>query len=258
MQVQKSTASVLSYCWLMMFFLLFALVVLISVTAVSLCKFKKAQFELLWTCIKKLLIGWKKHRFELLSPNMDSTLSQLNVGPFIGPYRMVLLYLWALFQSGKGWILEKAVWPCNLTEGAWCVGGDFNEVLYSEDKNGRRTSKPKLGNFMNGSPFLPLLTSPSRISSTLNIISIHKPLCSKIDRFFASIQWLDRFSNTSLRGLPRPVSDHCPLLLDMDLFKDGPIPFKFENMWPRHRSFKQNVKEWWEEDVSARWAGLKL
>lgn len=42
------------------------------------------------------------------------------------------------------------------------------------------------------------------------------------------------------------------------MWKDGPSPFRFENMWLRHKSFKQNVKSWWEKDISARWAGLKL
>lgn len=27
----------------------------------------------------------------------------------------------------------------NLTEGSMCIGGDFNEVLHSEDRNGRRS-----------------------------------------------------------------------------------------------------------------------
>lgn len=29
-------------------------------------------------------------------------------------------------------------------------------------------------------------------------------------------------------------------------------------MWLRHHSFKQNVKSWWDEEVTEKWAGLKI
>lgn len=35
----------------------------------------------------------------------------------------------------------------NLTDGVWCVGGDFNKVLYSEGRNGRRSSYIQMRNF---------------------------------------------------------------------------------------------------------------
>lgn len=35
----------------------------------------------------------------------------------------------------------------NLTEGNWCIGGDFNEVLYSEDRKGRSSSNSQRRNF---------------------------------------------------------------------------------------------------------------
>lgn len=79
--------------------------------------------------------------------------------------------------------------------------------------------------------------------------------CSKLDRFFASQQWLEIFLRNSPKGLPRPISDHCPLLLDMDKSKNGPQLFRFENMWPRHQSSKQNVKSWWEEATAGKWRG---
>lgn len=35
----------------------------------------------------------------------------------------------------------------NFKEGAWCIGGDFNEVLYSADRNGKRGSNAQKRNF---------------------------------------------------------------------------------------------------------------
>ena len=46
--------------------------------------------------------------------------------------------------------------------------------------------------------------------------------------------------------LPRPVSDHCPILLDCGEIRTGKSPFKFDNMWLRVDSFMDKIKEWWQ------------
>ena len=48
------------------------------------------------------------------------------------------------------------------------------------------------------------------------------------------------------RTLPRPVSDHCPVLLDSDGIKSGPSPFRLENMWLKVVGFKDLLRGWWQ------------
>lgn len=38
---------------------------------------------------------------------------------------------------------------------------------------------------------------------------------------------------------PKPVSHHCPILLDGDPIV-GPSPFRFEKMWIQHKEFNKN------------------
>lgn len=59
---------------------------------------------------------------------------------------------------------------------------------------------------------------------------------------------------TSHKGLQRPVSDHCPILLGTELPKEGPHPFRSEGMWVRHRNFEENVQIWWSESNIQGWA----
>lgn len=109
---------------------------------------------------------------------------------------------------GKDEIWTELFDHSNLTEGAWYVGGDFNEVLYSEDRNGR-TSNVQIRKFHEWVAILALVDIPIKNRQyTWSNFRAQVP-CSK-KHFFTSIQWLDRFPNTSLRGLPHPVSDHCP------------------------------------------------
>ena len=46
--------------------------------------------------------------------------------------------------------------------------------------------------------------------------------------------------------LPRPVSDHCPILLDSNGVRTGPSPFRFEVMWLKYAGFKEILKGWWQ------------
>ena len=68
---------------------------------------------------------------------------------------------------------------------------------------------------------------------------------SRLDRFLFSSVWENRFSGVVQCILPRPVSDHFPILLDGGGIRSGPTPFWFENMWLKAEGFKELLKSWW-------------
>ncbi|XP_028121376.1 uncharacterized protein LOC114318641 [Camellia sinensis] len=79
---------------------------------------------------------------------------------------------------------------------------------------------------------------------------------SRIDRFLLSPEWLQMF-NFKLWGLPRKVSDHCPILLMEDERDWGPTPFRFLNAWTLHPKFRSFVENTWLEANVVGWAGFK-
>lgn len=57
---------------------------------------------------------------------------------------------------------------------------------------------------------------------------------SRMDRAFVNDLWLEKWQDTSLRGLPRSISDHCPIILSTRESDWGPRPFWFINAWTSH------------------------
>ncbi|RVW20242.1 hypothetical protein CK203_110272 [Vitis vinifera] len=70
---------------------------------------------------------------------------------------------------------------------------------------------------------------------------------ARLDRFLVSPSWLDKFSGVIQRKLPRPVSDHFPILLEGGGLRRGPSPFRFENMWLKVEGFLDLIRSWWRE-----------
>ena len=88
---------------------------------------------------------------------------------------------------------------------------------------------------------LPLFGGPFTWSGGANNQTL-----SRLDRFLVNEGWDCRFSHSRQSVLPRPVSDHFPILLEGGGLRNGPSPFRFENMWLKVEGFKDLLKAWWE------------
>ncbi|RVX01885.1 Transposon TX1 uncharacterized 149 kDa protein [Vitis vinifera] len=71
---------------------------------------------------------------------------------------------------------------------------------------------------------------------------------ARLDRFLVSPNWIDQYSRATQRRLPRPTSDHFPILLEGGGLRRGPYPFKFENMWLKAEGFKELIEGWVEKN----------
>ena len=128
----------------------------------------------------------------------------------------------------------------------WCIVGDFNVVRFPvETSNGRQmstTMREFLG-FIEEFEFV----DPPLGGGTFTWSGGERgSLNARLDRFLFSGDWEERVSGAMQFLLPRPVSDHWPIMFDCGGMRTGKNPFRFENMWLRVEGFMDMFKEWWQ------------
>ena len=194
-----------------------------------------------------ILVFWDTSKLELLEAEighfsvtcMFKNVEDGFLWAFTGVYGPVKRCKRELFWEELGSV--KGLW-----EGPWCIGGDFNMVLSPNDRilDCRLShSMRRFNEVLNelGLRDLPLQGGPFTWRGGHN-----NQRMSRLDRFLVTTDWENQFSNVTQRTLPRPVSDHCPVLLDSDGIKTGPSPFWFENMWLKFAGFKDILRDWWQ------------
>ncbi|XP_028104872.1 uncharacterized protein LOC114303894 [Camellia sinensis] len=137
----------------------------------------------------------------------------------------------------------------------WCLAGDLNEIRHMGERVGcvrRDRGMRHLNEFIDKCELndLPLL---GRSYTWCNSQEAQK--WSRIDRIMLSPEWLVHFK-MKLWGLPRLISDHCPLLMMEDERDWGPKPFRFINAWTLHPNFSHFFTSCWENSTASGWAGF--
>ncbi|KAL1555389.1 hypothetical protein AAHA92_11138 [Salvia divinorum] len=136
-----------------------------------------------------------------------------------------------------------------LTDGLpWLVGGDFNTFLTEEERQGGTAERH--GEMMDFADaiadcqlFDPGFDGPSFTWS-------RNGLWERLDRVLLGEHWTTVFAATRVTHLPRILSDHAPLLVRCQASLQVPRPsFRFQNMWTRHHTFKEEIARAWTADT---------
>lgn len=167
-------------------------------------------------------------------------------------------YLWKTLTDGMEWVgtglygptideLRHGLWDelrsvCQKWGLPWYVFGDFNVFLFPSERRGciRLTS-----HMMDFSDFIEeshLVDLPLGGEQYTWCSGSENPSMSRIDRFFISADWEDSYPDISQKLLPRPLSDHYTILLELGSMLQGKIPFRFENMWLKTEGFVERIQ----------------
>ena len=143
-------------------------------------------------------------------------------------------------------------------DGAWCIGGDWNIVRFPSEKSraGSTTEDMKsVSDWINSQALVDL---PLKGASFTWSNHQSSPTLSRLDRFLVSNEWLDLYPEVCQLALPKVASDYCPIMLDSNLDRWGPTPFRFELMWLEEKNFTEKIRGWWREMKIEGWAGYRL
>ncbi|KAL7175699.1 hypothetical protein ACSBR2_029314 [Camellia fascicularis] len=139
----------------------------------------------------------------------------------------------------------------------WCVGRDFNEIRFLSERKGCSRIEKEMKEFNELVEQLELTDLPTLGRQYTWCNALEGDRWSRIDRFLLDSPLLERFSFEQW-GLPRTISDQCPILLKEDDRDWGYKPFKFINAWTKHPTFLAEVKKIWEDTQVTRWARFRL
>ncbi|RVW33139.1 putative ribonuclease H protein [Vitis vinifera] len=161
------------------------------------------------------------------------------------------------FSQMSGFQIE-GLSPSKMAKVCECVGGDFNVIRRRSEKldgSGFTSSMRDFDGFIRECE---LHDPPLRNASFTWSNMQESPVCKRLDRFLYSNESELSFPQSLQEVLPRWTSDHWLIVLDTNPFKWGPTPFRFENMWLQHHSFKECSSSWWREFVGNGWEGHKF
>jgi hypothetical protein len=127
----------------------------------------------------------------------------------------------------------------------WCVFGDFNVVRYPSEQRGCSRISPSMVEFSNFIESQYLVDLPLMGGSYMWCNRAATPSMSRIDRILVSTEWEEQYPDVVQKLLPKPISDHNPILLEAGGMARGKSSFKFENMWLKAPSFVNKVRAWW-------------
>ena len=129
----------------------------------------------------------------------------------------------------------------------WCMGGDFNISRFSNEWNREGRITGSMRHFSQVIDDLELKDFLVLGGQFTWKGGLHNCIMARLDKFLVSEEWDYLFGGVRQSILPRPTSNHFPILLEGSRsLSKGPSPFRFENMWIKEEGFKDIIRDWWQ------------
>ena len=133
-----------------------------------------------------------------------------------------------------------------LWEDPWFLGGDLNVVKFPGERNRVGGLTGPMRRFSQVIDDLELKDLALRGGYFTWKGGLDNQRMARLDRFLVSEEWDNYFRGVIQSILPKPTSDHSPILLKGGgRLNRGPMPFRFENMWLQANGFHNLIAGWW-------------
>lgn len=152
-----------------------------------------------------------------------------------------------MFLIEEVWHQLKSLKSCAHLN--WLCIGDFNQVLTKDEKlSFHQGSIVGAHLFQQVVAELQLcdLAVTGQKFTWMNNREDANFVMERLDKVFASVEWVNRYPLYSLRNLPIICSDHGPIILNLEVqgsFRKR--PFRFKRMWLTHSSCREMIQQAW-------------
>ncbi|KAM6569088.1 hypothetical protein CsatB_017073 [Cannabis sativa] len=200
----------------------------------------------------RIIVAWNPFSYSVNILNCTSQLIHLLVATLDGKHRFYVTFVYA-FNKLKG---RKMLWSDlkNIaTHEPWMVMGDFNEILFKEERMGEMVKYNAANDFIDcvGICQLKDIKFGGSYYTWNNKRQGSDRICSKIDRVLANQKWLDNFPNAEAIFSAEGLFDHTPTIVSMyHEILSGKKPFNYFRMWTSHSRYAEIVKGVWQQIIS--------
>ncbi|XP_074278681.1 uncharacterized protein LOC141602277 [Silene latifolia] len=133
--------------------------------------------------------------------------------------------------------------------GPWAVFGDFNNVLFPDERIGTDISWAEIKHFQDTCHACGLVTVKT-IGNFFTWNNKHEAgsrVFSRIDRVLGNDDWGIEFPDCVAKFLPEGLYDHSPCIITLrEQYDRCPRPFKYFNMWALADDFMDVISHTWE------------
>ncbi|KAK1293051.1 hypothetical protein QJS10_CPB17g00611 [Acorus calamus] len=199
----------------------------------------------------RIWVLWQDNLMDLIIISSSEQFVHCKASPVDGsaPFFFTAVYASNNFSDRLSLWHDLEVLALQSPSSPWIIGGDFNEIQFSNEKVGGRSIHSRHASRFNQcieKCHLNDLRSIGGLFSWSN--NQDNRIACKLDRALVNIHWTSSYSNSFIQVLSPGLSDHSPLLVtSRPPIPGGPRPFKYFQMWESHPDFSALVHDSWQK-----------
>ena len=152
-------------------------------------------------------------------------------------------------HSKRGVVWQKLRNMKNIPHPNWQCIGDFNQILSREEKlsfsQGTIVGVDLFQQVISELQLCDLVATGQRFT-WMNNRKEDEFVMERLDRAFASVEWVNTYPHYALKNHPIIRSNHGPILLDFKYQHPfSKRPFRFECLWITHFACKDMIQQAW-------------
>ena len=127
-------------------------------------------------------------------------------------------------REEREWMWEEIGAIRGIWDDPWCLRGDFNVILSMRERSNQGRLTSAMRRFAQVVDVLKLIDLPLQGGVLTWSGGRINQAWARFDRFLVTQNWLDHFNEVMQSRLPKPTSDHFPILLMGGWVKEGSFP----------------------------------